>query len=595
MYETFFGLTERPFSLLPDPDFLYLSPQHKLARAYLEYGLTQKLGFVVLTGEIGTGKTTLIKSLLKARADKHRLGVLYQTSFGAEDLLELLLKEFEIKGQFHSRATRLSAFNEFLIKAYSKGEHVVLIVDEAHNLGAAALEELRLLSNLQADKEPLLQVILVGQPNLRDRLRQPFLRQLAQRVGVHFHLQPLDEEETKEYIRYRLARAGGSGIFTPSALDKIYACTRGVPRRINSWCDLALVAAFAEGRQEIDREFLATVVAAQGGSLEGPDQIESGPEQEIAQAPELLEAGDPDQSSSELIEAGSREFANIQLRREILELSERMARLEGLVLELVGQLVPAITKFFAYLPSESSKPASPPQPSLGWNPGIQQQAAGIMESVSRFCGQFWKRSKGAAGRVTDGILNWGESEDPGQIKRMIIGVTGALLVLILLIWGGWVMFRKTEKHPAPLPSLSTPSAPEAPKASEAKPPQAAVPPLKAGSTPAHTPPSAHAAVKPAPAPATPKETKATPISKEHYQLYVAAYRDYGDALFVKKKIQANNIPVKVYRETADKKVYFAVKAGPFTSKEQAESVASSLKSSLHLNQTPKVVKVKNEA
>jgi general secretion pathway protein A len=375
MYESFFGLNERPFSLLPDPDFLYLSPQHKLARAYLEYGLTQKLGFVVLTGEIGTGKTTLIKSLLKARADKQRLGVLYQTSFGAEDLLELLLKEFEIKGNFHSRATRLSAFNEFLIKAYSRGEHVVLIVDEAHNLGAVALEELRLLSNIQADKEPLLQVILVGQPSLRDRLRQPSLRQLAQRVGVHFHLQPLDEEETKEYIRYRLARAGGSGIFTPSALEKLYACTRGVPRRINAWCDLALVAAFAEGRQEIDREFLETVVAAQGESLEGPDQSEGGLEEGLSPA-HLQGPWRPDHTRSvesleELIEADYGEPADNHLRKEIQELSERMARLEGLVLDLVGQLVPAITKFFAHLPSESinrAAPLPPPPPSLPLEP-----------------------------------------------------------------------------------------------------------------------------------------------------------------------------------------------------------------------------------
>jgi general secretion pathway protein A len=371
MYETFFGLTERPFSLLPDPDFLYLSPQHKLARAYLEYGLTQKLGFVVLTGEIGTGKTTLIKSLLKARAGKQRLGVLYQTSFGAEDLLELLLKEFEIKGSFHSRATRLSAFNEFLIKAYGRGEHVVLIVDEAHNLGAAALEELRLLSNIQSDKEPLLQVILVGQPNLRDRLRQPSLRQLAQRVGIHFHLQPLDEEETKEYIRFRLARAGGSGIFTPSALDMIFTCTQGVPRRINAWCDLALVAAFAESRKEIDREFLETVVAAQGESLEGPDRAEDGLEEELPPS-HLLEPWRTDHTQSseslaDLIEAGSGEPSDNHLRREILDLSERMARLEGLVLDLVGQLVPAITTFFSHLPSESLNRASqlpPPPPSL---------------------------------------------------------------------------------------------------------------------------------------------------------------------------------------------------------------------------------------
>ena len=368
MYERFFGLTERPFSLLPDPDFLYLSPQHKLARAYLEYGLTQKIGFVVLTGEIGTGKTTLIKSILKAKAGKQRLGVLYQTSFDAGDLLELLLREFEIQGHFNTRAARLSAFNQFLLQAFSRGEHVVLIVDEAHNLGAAALEEVRLLSNIQTDKEPLLQVILVGQPNLRDRLRQPSLRQLAQRVGVHFHLQPLDEEESKEYIQYRLARAGGSGIFTPSALDKLFQVTQGVPRRINAWCDLALVAGFAEGRQEIDQEFLETVVAAQGESLEGPDRAEGGLEEELPpQSSSNLLRSEPAGSQAsfgELIEGGSGELADNNLRREILELSERMARLEGLVLDLVSQLVPAITRFFIQLPPDLLKTTSPSLPPL---------------------------------------------------------------------------------------------------------------------------------------------------------------------------------------------------------------------------------------
>ena len=143
------------------------------------------------------------------------------------------------------------------------------MVDEAQNLGPKALEELRLLSNLQTDKEPLLQVILVGQPGLRERLRHPSLRQLAQRVAIHYHLRPLDQDETKEYIRFRLARAGGSGIFTTSALDKLYEYTQGVPRRINAWCDLALVAGFAEGRHEIDGEFIDLVISAQGGSLEG--------------------------------------------------------------------------------------------------------------------------------------------------------------------------------------------------------------------------------------------------------------------------------------------------------------------------------------
>jgi type II secretory pathway predicted ATPase ExeA len=370
MYEQFFGLTERPFSILPDPDFLYLSPQHKLARAYLEYGLTQKIGFVVLTGEIGTGKTTLIKSLLKAKGGKQRLGVLYQTSFDAGDLLELLLREFEIQGRFSSRATRLAAFNQFLIQAYSRGEHVVLIVDEAHNLGAAALEELRLLSNIQTDKEPLLQVILVGQPDLRDRLRQPSLRQLAQRVGVHFHLQPLDEEEAKEYIQYRLARAGGSGIFTPAALDLLYQCTKGVPRRINAWCDLALVAAFAEGRKDVDREFLEAVMAAQGGSLEGPDQAAAGPQTDSANPTDSLEIWEPEDhpalpggNPKEVVGAGSGVMDG-HLHIEILQLSERLARLEGLVLDLTGQLLPAMTRFFNQFPADLPGTAPPPPPAL---------------------------------------------------------------------------------------------------------------------------------------------------------------------------------------------------------------------------------------
>ena len=283
MYEDFYGLKERPFTLVPDPDYLFLGSQHKLARAYLEYGIKERMGFVVLTGEVGTGKTTLIKSLLREKEAGLRLGVLYQTSVEAEDLLDLLLKEFQIRGHFGgSRAARLGAFNQFLLSSHARGEHVVLVVDEAQNLGPKALEELRLLSNLQTDKEPLLQVILVGQPGLRERLRHPALRQLAQRVAIHYHLRPLDQDETKEYIRFRLARAGGSGIFTTSALDKLYEYTQGVPRRINAWCDLALVAGFAEGRHEIDGEFIDLVISAQGGSLEGVEGEESSISEDLA-------------------------------------------------------------------------------------------------------------------------------------------------------------------------------------------------------------------------------------------------------------------------------------------------------------------------
>ena len=331
MYEEFYGLKERPFTLIPDPDYLYLSPQHKLAKAYLEYGISQRVGFVVLTGEIGAGKTTLIKALIKNYSGNHRLGVLYQTSMGAEDLLELLLQEFEVRGRFSSRAARLAAFNQFLLTAYSRREHVVLMVDEAQNLGPEALEELRLLSNLQAGKDPLLQVILVGQVGLRERLKHPTLRQLAQRIAVHYHLRPLDRLETKEYILFRVHRAGGSGIFTEAALERIYEYTRGVPRRINAWCDLAMVAGFAEGRQEIDADFIDTVVAAQGGTLE--EEIEK---DETSEGKEALAITSP------VLESSNNDFKKV-----IAELSGRITRLEGLCLEISNHLLPVMTELLS--------------------------------------------------------------------------------------------------------------------------------------------------------------------------------------------------------------------------------------------------------
>jgi general secretion pathway protein A len=358
MYENFYGLKERPFTLVPDPDYLFLGSQHKLARAYLEYGLKERMGFVVLTGEVGTGKTTLIKSLLREKEATQRLGVLYQTSVEAEDLLDLLLKEFQVRGHFASRAARLGAFNQFLLSSHARGEHVVLVVDEAQNLGSKALEELRLLSNLQTDKEPLLQVILVGQPGLRERLRHPALRQLAQRVTIHYHLRPLDQDETKDYIRFRLARAGGSGIFTTSALDKLYDYTQGVPRRINAWCDLALVAGYAEGRHEIDGEFIDLVISAQGGSLEGPAEGEVS----IFQEPEPV----TETRQDEILLAGN------GLQATVTDLSGRLTRLEGLVLEMTCQMMPALSKILQSSPESEeglhaknghmAVPITPPEP-----------------------------------------------------------------------------------------------------------------------------------------------------------------------------------------------------------------------------------------
>ena len=378
MYEEFYGLKERPFTLVPDPDYLFLGSQHKLARAYLEYGLKERMGFVVLTGEVGTGKTTLIKSLLREKEATQRLGVLYQTSVEAEDLLDLLLKEFQVRGHFANRAARLGAFNQFLLSSHARGEHVVLVVDEAQNLGSKALEELRLLSNLQTDKDPLLQVILVGQPGLRDRLRHPALRQLAQRVTIHYHLRPLDPDETKDYIRFRLARAGGSGIFTTSALDKLYEYTQGVPRRINAWCDLALVAGYAEGRHEIDGEFIDLVISAQGGSLEGVESEESSISEDL--------------TASAGIPPSSMPVSHNGLEATVGELSARLTRLEGLVLEMTSQLVPALTDLL-------SQRQSPEPPTLHEDAGPinapRQEESSPRKDVHLSQGKFWKKFFGS--------------------------------------------------------------------------------------------------------------------------------------------------------------------------------------------------------
>ncbi|MBM4301151.1 MAG: AAA family ATPase [Deltaproteobacteria bacterium] len=377
MYEDFYGLKERPFTLVPDPDYLYLGSQHKLARAYLEYGIKERMGFVVLTGEVGTGKTTLIKSLLREKEATQRVGVLYQTSVEAEDLLDLLLKEFQIRGHLGgSRAARLGAFNQFLLLSHGRGEHVVLVVDEAQNLGSKALEELRLLSNLQTDKEPLLQVILVGQPGLRERLRHPALRQLAQRVAIHYHLRPLDQDETKDYVRFRLARAGGSGIFTTSALDKLYEYTQGVPRRLNAWCDLALVAGYAEGRHEIDGEFIDLVISAQGGSLEDTEGGESSISEDLVILPETL--GSRLQASDNGLEAA------------VQDLSGRLTRLEGMVLELTSQLLPVITTVLS-----NHTPTLPKQPICHddadkINPTTHEEPQS-QDVVPLARGKFWKK------------------------------------------------------------------------------------------------------------------------------------------------------------------------------------------------------------
>jgi general secretion pathway protein A len=262
MYERFYGFDRSPFQLLPDPDFLYRSKQHDSALAHLEYGLFNKAGFVVITGEIGTGKTTLLKYMLRYMDGELPVAMLSQSNLDPEQLLRALCQEFSLPHRGKEKSELLNLLGEFLVEQFRKRRHAMLIVDEAQNLPLDTLEEIRMLSNLDAENEVLLQIILVGQPALRKRLRSPGLRQLFQRIEVNYHLEPLDLEELKSYVRHRLDRAGGKdpGLFDDGALEVIFDYSGGVPRLINSICNLCMVYGMAENTMRFDRTVTESIL-----------------------------------------------------------------------------------------------------------------------------------------------------------------------------------------------------------------------------------------------------------------------------------------------------------------------------------------------
>ena len=247
MYENFYGFKEKPFSLLPDPSFLYFGKMHSTAYAILEYGLLNRADFTVITGEIGSGKTTLIRYLLDQLEDDVTVGLLNSGHPEKGELLRWVLLSFGLEYQDKDRIALHDQFTRFLIDQYAQKKRTVLIVDEAQNLDADVLEELRLLSNLNADKDQVLQTVLVGQPELKSLLKRPELKQLLQRVSVDFHLTGLSENGTLAYIYHRTRCAGRKKpLFTKNACYLIYHASKGIPRVINSLCDMALVYGFAD-------------------------------------------------------------------------------------------------------------------------------------------------------------------------------------------------------------------------------------------------------------------------------------------------------------------------------------------------------------
>ena len=254
MYRQFFSLKEKPFNITSDPSFLYLSRVHKEAFAHLTYGIKERKGFLEITGEVGAGKTTLCRALLNHLDINTKSAFIFNSTLPETQLFQTILEDFGVCVEKKTKASILRQFNNFLLEEFSKNNNVVLIIDEAQNLKISVLEELRILSNLETEKEKLFQMILVGQPELKEKLNAPNLKQLRQRIGVRFHITSLPVDEVGAYIYHRLKVAGSKGDinFADDALDVICKYSGGIPRLINTVCDKALLSAYVAETRHID-------------------------------------------------------------------------------------------------------------------------------------------------------------------------------------------------------------------------------------------------------------------------------------------------------------------------------------------------------
>lgn len=262
MYTDYFGLSAKPFELLPNPKFLYLSKGHRKALSYLQYGVQEHAGFTLLTGEVGSGKTTLVRDIINKISSDTTLAMIFNTRVDSHQLVAMINEDFGLKVEGKDKVQLLRELNDFLLAECSSGRQPIIIIDEAQNLSPESLEEIRLLSNLEADSFKLIQIILVGQPELKQIIAKPALRQLRQRISISCHLNPLNRDETEEYIYHRLATVGNRDCvtFNDGAFDMIYRFSGGIPRLINLICDFLLLSAFVEETKEIDIELVKDAV-----------------------------------------------------------------------------------------------------------------------------------------------------------------------------------------------------------------------------------------------------------------------------------------------------------------------------------------------
>lgn len=376
MYETFYGLERKPFQLIPDPKFYFGSKQHSRAKAYLEYGVSRNEGFVVITGEIGAGKTTILRTLIDGLHGSNVVtGHLVTTQLDAEDTLRMVGAAFGFKVKDVPKSELLITLEAFLISQTSQGKRCLLIVDEAQNLTMRAVEELRMLSNFQFGNQALLQSFLIGQPEFREILQRPEMEQFRQRVAATCHIGPLDRDETQGYVEHRLKQAGSTDkpSWGEGAFDAIYKATQGIPRRINSVCDRVLLLGFLAGRTHLTADDIDEVVK----ELEQENAL---PASRLkAAAPASLSAAGPDSRPGDLpltsalpldvdltrltLDAGTADSVDRQLARLSAEQRlDQLQRLErGLLrLERVSvQTLSLLQKLVAAIKVRGTEPAAP--------------------------------------------------------------------------------------------------------------------------------------------------------------------------------------------------------------------------------------------
>mgnify|MGYP003417320111 FL=1 len=373
MYEAFYGLTSKPFQLNPDHNFYFGSKQHRRATAYLEYGMHQNEGFIVITGEVGAGKTTIVRGLLESLAQVKVVAAhLVSTHLDADDTLRLVGAAFGIRTKDTAKSVVLMTLEAFLISQASKGKRCLLIVDEAQNLTARAVEELRMLSNFQYGNQALLQSFLIGQPEFRDILQSPEMMQFRQRVIASCHIGPMDVEETRGYVEHRLKCAGAtetSLVILPEAYTAIFKASSGIPRRINSICDRLLLMGYLNEKKEFDVADVETVAReiqeeTQGG---GPmineahlSPIPDSAPHAVLKSPVLAVATSPDEVGQLLAGLSAGQF-NDRLARLELGLLQ-LQRTNGATLNLLKQFIAAVRPQNPTEPGAEKRPSKHGQP-----------------------------------------------------------------------------------------------------------------------------------------------------------------------------------------------------------------------------------------